>query len=160
MLFTLHLRPIISGSADSRSIDGDGVYLKDYTLFKDGVLQCYHGQNRFSQYLNVPVTGHIQNVEVEGGSQPVAALKKDPHLELIAFSDFQMNEITGDFGGEIRLAQYFDGKETFAMTGGSISGNFKSVASSMQFSKETHQQDNMICPVALKLSGVSIASAD
>ncbi|MEX1307646.1 MAG: metallopeptidase TldD-related protein [Eubacteriales bacterium] len=156
---SLHLRPMIPGSSASRSIDADGVYLKDYTLYKDGALQQFHGSNRFSQYLGVPTTGHIENIEIEGGALSMIDLKKDPHLELIAFSDFQMNEITGDFGGEIRLGKYFDGKKTTYVTGGSISGNFKTVSSSMRLSSETHQQDNTICPEVLKLTGVAIANA-
>lgn len=155
---TLHLRPVIPGSAVSRSIDADGVYLKDHTLFKDGVLQQYHGTTRFSQYLGVPATGHIENIEIEGGALSASALKKQPHLELIAFSDFQMNEITGDFGGEIRLAKYFDGQSTAYFTGGSISGSFKASAPSMRFSSETHLQGSAICPVVLQLTGVSIAN--
>ena len=157
---SLHLRPMIPGSAASRSIDTDGIYLKDYTLYKDGVLQQFHGSNRFSQYLGVPATGHIENIEVEGGAFPMSDLKKETHLELIAFSDFQMNEITGDFGGEIRLGKYFDGEKTAYVTGGSISGNFKTVAASMQLSSETQQQDNTICPVVLKLFDVAVANAE
>ena len=157
---TLYLRPIILGSAASRCIDADGVYLKDHTLYQDGVLQQYHGASRFSQYLGVPATGHIENIDIEGGALSLSELKKEPHLELIAFSDFQMNEITGDFGGEIRLAKYFDGQSARYVTGGSISGSFKAVASTMRLSSETHQQGSTICPVALKLSGVSIANAN
>ncbi len=156
---TLHLRPIIPGLAGSRSIDSDGVYLTDHTLYKNGVLQQYHGQNRFSQYLGVPATGIIENAEVEGGASSLADLEKSPHLELLAFSDFQINEITGDFGGEIRLGRYFDGKDTRVVTGGSISGNFKESAASMRLSSETHTQDNMICPVAIQLNHVAIANA-
>jgi len=157
---TLHMQPIMKGSIASRSLDSDGVYLNACTLYQNGVLKQYHGTNRFSQYLNIPVTGHIGNIVIDGGKASAADLKASPHLEIIAFSDFQMNDITGEFGGEIRIGKYFDSKNVHLVTGGSISGSFKDVAQSMQLSRETHQVDSMICPIALKLNDVTIANAE
>ena len=157
---TLKLKPIIPGSPSSRAVDGDGVLLSDILLYDNGVLKQYHGSNRYAQYLGVPITGHIPNVEISGGKHSEAELREEPYLELIAFSDFQMNEITGDFGGEIRLAKYVDKGTTHYLTGGSISANFKQVAPSMLLSKETQQIGSTICPKVIKLFDVSLASAE
>ncbi len=109
----------------SRYIDGDGVKLHERELIKDGVLLRYHGDSRHSQYLGVNPTGVIGNVSVAGGSQVFAQFKEDPYLEIRYFSDFQMDEWTGDFGGEVRLAIYHDGEKKIPVTGGSIVGNIQ-----------------------------------
>lgn len=150
------LLPKIENSVMSRCIDADGIKLHETTLYKDGVLINYHGDNRYSQYLGIKPTGAIGNVYVEGGEKTLDELRKGPYLELHYFSDFQMDEWTGDFGGEIRLGIYFDGEKERYITGGSISGNIKDV--DMYLSKDVQTKDNYICPKAIKLLGVTIAS--
>ncbi len=68
-----------------------------------------------------------------------------------------MNEMTGDFGGEIRLGNYFDGNSIIPVSGGSISGNIKDAQKTMLFSLETNQIDNYICPKAIKFCGIKVA---
>jgi len=85
-------------------------------------------------------------------------MKKQPFLELRYFSDFQMDEWTGDFGGEIRLGIYFDGEKQVPVTGGSISGNIKDVAASMLLSSDLQTKNNYVCPMAIKLYGISVAN--
>jgi len=46
-----------------------------------------------------------------------------PYIEPVMFSDFRLDSMTGDFGAEVRLAYYFDGKNVTPVTGGSISGS-------------------------------------
>ncbi len=151
------LLPEVTGSVMSRYIDEDGVKLHESELIKNGVLLRYHGDNRHSQYLHVNPTGVIGNVSAKGGSQVFAQLKEDPYLEIRYFSDFQMDEWTGDFGGEIRLAIYHDGESKIPVTGGSIVGNIKDVQSDMLLSKELQTSGNYICPKAIKLFGVTVA---
>jgi len=154
----LTLVPELDNSVASRYIDADGVRLHETPVIRDGVLTAIHGSNRFSQYLGVTPTGMISNVRVEGGSRSLAELKKDPYLEIFYFSDFQMDEITGDFGGEVRLGVYFDGEKEIPVTGGSINGNVRNVQGRMQLSREMQTIDNYCCPQAVKLFDVSISS--
>jgi len=155
---TLILLPELKNSIASRYIDADGVKLRETQVIKDGVVQTLHGSNRYSQYLNIVPTGNIGNVRVEGGSQTLSQLKSEPYLEIFYFSDFQMDEITGDFGGEIRLGVYFDGEKEIPVCGGSVNGNIKDVQAGMQLSREMQTMDNYRCPQAVKLYGVSISS--
>lgn len=153
----IELLPEVKGSVANRYIDNSGIKLKPTKLYTNGVLDCYHGDNRHCQYLNVEPTGIIGNVKVEGGKNSYDELKEAPYLELRYFSDFQMDDWTGDFGGEIRLAIYYDGEKCIPVTGGSIVGNIKKVQASMQLSNELQTSNNYICPKAIKLSGVTIA---
>jgi len=151
------LLPEIENSVSSKYIDGDGVKLFETSLYKDGELIRYHGNNRYSQYLGMEPTGAIGNVRFEGGKNGLDELKKGPYLELRYFSDFQMDEWTGDFGGEIRLGVYFDGEKHIPVTGGSISGNIKEVQESMLMSSELQTSNNYVAPAAIKLFGMRVA---
>ena len=87
-------------------------------------------------------------------------MKASPYIELVSFSDFQMDTMTGDFGGEIRLGWYFDGENTVSITGGSISGNIKEVEKEMYFSSETQKLNNFLGPKTIELSNVSLAGIE
>ena len=149
--------PLLKGSTLSAPYDEDGYPLKAVDIYIDGVLKGYWGNNRFSHYLNIEPTGNIRNIIVHEGCQSVDSLKSEPYLELVAFSDFQMDTMTGDFAGEIRLGWYFDGKNITPVTAGSISGNIKDVQQDMYFSKEIQQLNNFKGPKTIKLQNVSIA---
>lgn len=156
-LLTLTLDPMLEGSVVSAPYDEDGTPLSKVALYEKGILKQYWGALRHSHYLNVPPTGIIRNMVVEGGTQSSDQFKIEPYLELVTFSDFQLNSLTGDFAGEIRLGWYFDGKTTRPVTSGSISGNIKEVQQEMYFSKELQKENDFIGPNTVKLLHVSVA---
>jgi PmbA protein len=156
-LVTISLDPALENSTASAPYDRDGLALTKVTLFENGKLVRYCGDARHAYYLNTEPTGIIENIVIEGGSKSEEELKAAPYLELAAFSSFQMDSITGDFGGEIRLGWYFDGKERMPITGGSISGNVNEVHSNMYFSKELQQDNNFKGPKIVQLFNVSIS---
>lgn len=147
----IELLPEISGSVSSRYIDADGVKVKELSLVEDGVLKSYHGDSKHSQYLGINVTGSIPNVSVEGGAQSFEQLIDGKCLEVISFSSFQMDTITGDFGGEIRLAKLHDGDKIVPLTGGAITGNISKAQKNMLLSKQTHRICEYIIPKGLKI---------
>jgi len=155
--FTLELDPFLPGSTGSRPYDNNGTPLKKVCVVKDGRLMQLWGDLRFSSYLNAPVTGNIENRVITGGSTPVSEMKTAPYLELISFSDFQMNSMTGDFAGEIRFGFYYDGTETVPVTGGSVSGNIKKVHGDMLLSAERARYNNYDGPATVLVKNVSIA---
>lgn len=158
-LVTIKLDPVMNNSSKSKPYDNDGLPLKEVTIIKDGILKSYWGNTRFSSYLDIEPTGDIENIVVEGGSKSVEDFKKEPYLELLAFSDFQVNPITGDFAGEIRLGRYFDGEKTIPVSSGSISGNIKEVQKNMYLSKEINQDNNFIGPKTIQLFDIDISGS-
>ncbi len=154
---TATLKPYIPNSSKSRSYDDDGFFLKETTIIKDSKLLGYYAQKRYADYLEIKPTGGIQNVEINCGTTSIDDLKKGPYLELLNFSDFQMDPLTGNFGGEIRLGIYFDGITEIPVTLGSISGLAKAVEGDMLFSKEQQKLNSFIGPKYIKLNNVSIA---
>ena len=154
---TLILDPTMEGSSFSRPWDEHGLPLTSHTIIQGGKLLKIWGDTRFSSYLNIPATGNISNVCVTGGTATQAELRRGPYLELVSFSDFQTNPITGDFGSEIRLGFYHDGEKTVPVTGGSISGNMAAVHDTMRMSKEERQYNHYRGPATICIRGASIS---
>jgi predicted Zn-dependent protease len=157
---TLTLEPFLDNSPASAPVDVDGFALATTKIVDAGRLERYWGPVRFCHYLDVPATGAIRNVAVTPGSKSLETLRRGPHLEVVYFSDFISEPLTGDFGGEIRLAYYTDqdGKRR-PVTGGSVSGNIRDVQSQMYFSRETRSCAGFRGPLAVLLPEISVSGA-
>ena len=153
---SITLDPLLKNSSYSRPIDADGLPLKKIEIINEGILKNYYGNTRYSHYLNLEATGNIKNVVVNNGSKSIEEMKSKPYLELVEFSDFQMDILTGNFAGEIRLGLYFDGKTVKPVTTGSISGNIKTVQENIFLSKETYQENNYFGPKTLQLPKLNV----
>ena len=139
---------------------GEGIPMVDRPLLREGRLQTYHGDARFSAYLGVEPTGDYGSFICENGSVPMEEMQKAPCLCPVAFSDFQMDSFSGHFGGEIRLAYWFDGRETRIVTGGSINGSILDCGGNMVFSQEKYKSLSYEGPKAVLLRGVSVAGSE
>lgn len=156
----MSLDPSMAGSIYSSAFDEDGTPLHKVELYKDGVLTNYWGNRRFSHYLNIPVTGNIKNIDIAPGSFDIASLKGKNFIELHAFSDFQMDIMTGNFAGEIRLGYYHKDGNIIPITGGSLSGNIKKVHQNMLLSKDIQQDNEFRGPKIVLMHNVSIAGCE
>ena len=154
---TLTLDPMMEGSPRSRPYDDDGLPVKSHVIIEDGKLLKYNGNTRFSSYVGVEPTGAIRNMHITGGTASMDDLRRGPHLELVSFSGFQVNAVTGDIVSEIRLGFYFDGEKTVPVTGGSISGNISRVHDTMRMSEEERQYGFYRGPATVCIRGASIS---
>ena len=82
-------------------------------------------------------------------------MKKEKYLHIVNFSDFQMDSLSGRFGGEFRLAYYFDGEKTQPVTGGSVSGSILELSDNIHLSSETQKIKGFEGPLALSIDNVS-----
>ena len=154
---SITLDPFMKGSPHSAPYDTSGLVLEKVTIFENGVVKTYHGSQRYAHYLNIQPTGSIENMDVSAGSLSYEKDMKDkPYVEILMFSDFFMDQTTGNFGGEFRLAKWFDGKNTHIITSGSIQGNMFSVQGNMFFSKEIMQKSEYKGPKAVLLPNMEI----
>lgn len=154
---SITIDPNLENSTLSKAVDQDGYQLKKVKIIEDGKLLRFWGDCRYSHYLGVEPTGALSNYIVDSGTLSIDELKSDPYIELVEFSDFQMNPMTGDFAGEIRLGRYFDGEKIIPVTTGSLSGNIRDVQENMFLSKEQYQDNNYLGPKTIKLCHVNIA---
>ena len=129
---TLSLIP--SSKADY--FDSDGVLLKETLVVSEGKINDYYGSNRFAYYLNMKPNGMLRKIKVKKGNKTIDKLKAKPYIEIIDLSGIQLDLYAGYIGGEVRLAKYFDGKDTYPISGFSFSGNLNECINEFELSKE------------------------
>ena len=156
---TLTLDPNMANSSKSFPYDNDGVPLKEVILIEKGEVKILQGSHQYTSYLSSPTTGTIHNLKVACGTIAVDEMRKEPYYEMLSFSAFQMDSLTGDFGGEMRLAKYFDGKNTGYVTGGTLSINIKDILNDMIFSKESVQYDSYLGPKYILFKNIGITGS-
>jgi predicted Zn-dependent protease len=153
---TIRGEPYLPGSPASSPWDGDGFPLAGTAILQGGVLRRIWGSPRFCHYLGVEPTGALPNTRVEAGSRSLEEMRGGAALEAVVFSDFHSDPITGDFGGEVRLAYLLDGRRRRPVSGGSISGNLKALHGEMYLSREQERRGSFEGPRAVQLFGVSV----
>ena len=158
-LLDLWAEPVISGLPASAAFDSDGFPLERTLVIENGILKTLTGSVRHADWLGVPRKGAFSLFSVPGGSMSLEEMHAKPYLEPVMFSDFRLDSMTGDFGAEVRLAYYFDGKNVTPVTGGSISGSMSTMRITMRRSKEIATMSRSVCPIAVLLQGAIIAGA-
>jgi len=154
---TITSKPYLKNSSTSSYYDSFGTFLKEVVIIKDGILENFVANKRYADYLNIPCTGDIGNTVVNAGSYTEKELKVAPYLEILKFSAFQSDVMTGHFGGEFRLGIYNDGTKEIPVTLGSIAANIKEVQDKMYLSKELVQDNNFVGPKLIKFDNIRIA---
>lgn len=134
----------------------EGIKMTDRTLLENGVLKTIHGPARFCHYLNITPTGPYKGIRVNSGSTPLSDMETGKYLHVVNFSDFQMDAMSGRFGGEFRLAFYSDGEKVIPLTGGSISGSIMELAGNMKLSSEMQTLKDYTGPFAISIDNVIV----
>ncbi len=147
-------------SSMNRPYSGEGVKAEDFDVLDNGEYINYLGNQMYSYYLHLPNVHFAGNFTVDGGSKTIAQMKQEPYLDIVQFSSFQVDVITGDLGGEFRLAYYYDGEKVTPVTAGSITVNMNDILEHMYLSKETKQYNNWIVPQTVELFGIDVAGQE
>lgn len=137
--------------------DSQGLPLKDRLLMENGVIRTIHGGTRMAYYLGIEPTGYYRAIRVPTGTTPFSEMKKQPCLHVVLFSDFQMNSMSGHFGGEIRLGYLYDGEGVKVVTGGSLNGSILETQERMTFSADRYRSAVYEGPFAVALRDVMVA---
>ena len=146
----------LPNSSMNYPVDEEGARIRDRFLIRDGVAEEYWGSRQYSQYLGLSESSLVNNIRVSGGSKTEEEIREGDYLELVEFSDFQVDDIGCDFAGEIRLGYLHRGGEVTVVTGGSISGDMREAVKTMTFTKETTQYDSCEVPALTRLENVRI----
>lgn len=133
--FDLTLKANIDGCFKSSYFDNNGVALSSKKLIKDGKLVDNYGDIRFGHYLKHKKPSGNYNVAEITNYESYDYLSK-PHIIIEHFSSPQMEDSSGYFGGEVRLARYFDGEKYVPLTSFTVSGNIYKSLKNVKFSKE------------------------
>ncbi len=159
-LITLCTVRELPNSSQNRRVDAEGAPIRDTVLIEDGIARCFHGGRMFSSYLGLKDSFIPTNYVISGGKQTENGIRLGAYLEVVEFSDFQVDSLTGDLFGEIRLAYWYDGNKMMPVTGGSVSGSMLDFAGEMIFTEETVQYDNWRVPALTRLKGVTVTGIE
>ncbi len=153
---TLSTVPYLEGSPRNLPVDSDGIVPEEVVVIKENRVERIAADVQFGTYTGEPVTGLCTNIVVQPGSMLSSDYEEHPYLEAVVFSDFTVDRITGDFGGEIRLAYYYDGNTRTPVSGGSITGNIIDVIDTFRMSAHAVTEGSYCGPDFLYIPGVRI----
>ena len=157
---TLRAVKHLPNSSRNAAYDPEGAPIRDLAIIENGKAVSYFGSRQFSQYLHVENSFRASNFAVSGGTESEADLRRGDYLEVVEFSDFQCDYITGDIAGEIRLAYLHQGGKVTPVCGGSVSGSMAEMTDTFRFSKELRQYDNLLIPSVTRLKDVTVTGAE
>ncbi len=149
----------LDNSSANALYDAEGAPVRDLILIEGGTARAYCGNRQFSAYLGMDDSFIPGNYAVSGGTADEISILSGPSLEVVDFSDFQADPVTGSIAGEIRLGYLRDHRGLTVVTGGSVSGNMKELAAGLSFTEKTLTLDSLSLPVYTRLEGVSITGA-
>lgn len=138
----------------------EGIPMEDLPLLRDGKLKAIHGSNRFCRYLGIKPTGLYRKLRCLNTGLPFEELKAGPCLWAVTFSDFQMDSMSGHFGGEIRLAYLIADGKAVPVTGGSVNGNLLEAQSELRFSEERYEAARYSGPYGVRIPQVNVAGVE
>ena len=149
----------LPNSSMNYPVDREGNAVLEKYLIRDGVAESYCGSRQFSQYMGLDESFLVTNMKVSGGSRTEEELRSGDYLEVVEFSDFHVDPMSGDVAGEIRLGYLHKDGEIRIVTGGSVSGSMFEAAKDMYFTKKTAQYNNAEIPAVTLLKNMSITGA-
>ena len=157
---TVETSIVMDGSSENFSYDAEGARIRDMVLMDGFVPVHYWGSRMFSQYMGLDDSFIVSNWTAKGGTKTIDEIRSGDYLEVVEFSDFQVDEMTGDIFGEIRLAYWHHDGVTTPVSGGSVSGNMRDNLGDMEMSKELRQYNSVKVPYLTKLKNITIASSE
>ncbi len=136
----------------------EGIPMKDRPLLEKGVLRTIHGDQRFAEYLAIEPTGTYEKSSCDNaGTASFEDFRKKPVIWPVMFSSFDVDIMSGDFGGEVRLGYWSDGEKTVPVTGFSISGNLIDAQKTMETTTDRYKSKTFDGPFAFLVKDVQIA---
>ena len=146
----------LHNSSKDYPIDEEGAAIQDRVLIRSGVVENLWGPRQYSQYLGVENGSMVQNFVVEGGARSEAEVRQGDYLEVVEFSDFEVDPFGGNIAGEIRLGYLHQNGTVKIVSGGSVTGQMAQAVPTMEFSSETEQYDTCVIPRVTRLKDLKI----
>ena len=139
--------------------DEEGLPAQRVALIEAGRLLAFTAGQRYADYLAIPATGAFGDIEVAPGRTPAAELVAEPHVEIVTFSWFNPDEVTGDFACEIRLGYRVEGGVRTPFRGGMLVGNVLDALADARWSAETGFYGDYQGPTTARFGQLTVASA-
>lgn len=159
---TLWLNNTLDRAPGSFLFDSYGTPAQRVCLIEKNRLKNFLADKRYADYLSLPVTGEMGNLEVEPGSKSFDELKASvaagkPLYHILAFSAFEPNSITGAFSAEIRTGYEISRAGVRPIKGGSVTGVLQKDLLDAHLSKERIQREHVFVPKGILFQNLTIA---
>ena len=141
----------------SNRFDDEGLPAQRVELIRRGTLRQFSASQRYSDYLRLPATGAFGNTEVAAGKTPARDLVAEPHVEIVAFSWFDPDPITGEFASEIRQGYMVEKGRRKAFKGGLLIGNYLEALADARWSAETGFYGSYAGPATVRFAKLRVA---
>jgi predicted Zn-dependent protease len=137
--------------------DEEGLPAQRLELIRNNELVAFAASQRYAEYLDLPATGAFGGVEVAPGSVPASSLLGEPYIEIIQFSWFNPDRVTGDFATEIRFGYLVEHGVRKPFRGGQLVGNFWEALADVRWSTETGMFGNYLGPHTARFNDLKIS---
>ena len=147
------------GSASDR-FDAEGLPAQRIELIHENELVAFAASQRYADYMHIPATGDFGNIELPAGNTPVSELLAEPYVEIVQFSWFNPDTITGDFATEIRFGYLVQNGIRQPFKGGQLVGNYMDALANVCWSAETGFFGTYLGPHTARFNELKIAGQD
>lgn len=144
----------------SNRFDNEGLPAQRIELIKDNNLLAFSANQRYAEYLNIPATGSFGGVELPPGKMSASSLLEGPYIEIIQFSWFNPDPVTGDFATEIRLGYIVENGVRKPFKGGVLIGNYLEALADVHWSAETGFFGNYLGPHTARFNNLKVSGDD
>jgi len=145
---------------NSSRFDEEGLAAQRVPLIRENELVNFWASQRYADYLGLPATGAFGGVEIAPGTSPATAVLAEPYVEIIQFSWFNPDTITGDFATEIRLGYLVKDGKRIPFRGGQLVGNGMDALANAHWSAETGFFGSYMGPHTIRFNELKIAGLD
>jgi PmbA protein len=140
----------------SNRFDEEGLPAQRVELIRNNELVAFAASQRYADYLGIPATGAFGGVEIPPGGTEVSVLLEAPHVEIIQFSWFNPDRITGNFAAEIRFGYFVENRIRKPFRGGQLVGNVLDALADVRWSKETGMFGSYLGPQTARFNNLKI----
>jgi predicted Zn-dependent protease len=157
---TVWANRLIPYGTTSNRFDSEGLPAQRVELIKDNNFVAFHAGQRYAEYLDIPATGAFGGVELPAGKTEASALLQEPHIEIIHFSWFNPDPVTGDFATEIRLGYLVENGVRTSFKGGQLIGNYMQALADVRWSAETGFFGHYLGPRTARFNNLKVSGED
>ena len=144
----------------SGCFDAEGLPAQRVELIRENELVTFAASQRYADYLKIPPTGAFGNIELPPGKIPASALLVEPYVEIVQFSWFNPDTITGDFATEIRFGYLVENGIRKPFKGGQLVGNYMDALSDVRWSAEIGFFGGYLGPHTARFNSMKIAGPE
>jgi predicted Zn-dependent protease len=148
-------RTVPFGNRSDRFDEG-GIPAQRVEIIRDNELVTFASSQKYADYLSIPATGDFGNTEVAAGRTKAQDLLAEPYVEVVMFSWFHPDAISGDFASEIRLGYFVENGKAKPFKGGQLIGNVVDGLANVRWSEETGFFGSYLGPHTARFSGLKI----